>query len=160
MLKYLLIFLPFFSATAALADTVYFRYGVGVFDSQKTGAVKTFALGYQRSLGSAFTTQTDLGLFTDSGPGRKSSATLSQSIGPRTHVGPVHMAALWGAALVPTPDANRLSGRFQFVNDIILEVRGKNGVGFGASYRHLSNAGIELPNKGRDFLTFRISLSF
>jgi hypothetical protein len=157
MLKYLLLLLV---TQPAFANTLYFRYGVGVFDSQKTGAVKTFALGYQRPLGRALTLQSDVGLFTDSGPGRKSSLTLSQSIGPRTNIGPVHMAALWGAALVPTPDANRLSGRFQFVNDIILEVRGKNGVGFGVSYRHLSNAGIELPNKGRDMVTFRMSYSF
>lgn len=157
MLKTLILLLI---ATPALADTAYFRYGVGVFDPQKLGSVKTFALGYQHPISRVFLLQTDLGLFTDSGPGRKSSFTLSQSIGPRTNVGPVHLTSLWGVSAVPTPDNNRLSGYMQFVNDIILEVRGKNGVGFGASYRHMSNAGLSLPNKGRDWLTFRMSLSF
>jgi len=60
-----------------------------------------------------------------------------------------------GASLISQSDS-RLSTPFEFKHDIGIGVVGKNKVGIGINYSHLSNAGIKQPNLGRDLIQFKV----
>lgn len=62
-----------------------------------------------------------------------------------------------GPALISNTD-NRLSTVLQFKHDIGIGVVGKDKVGIGINYSHLSNAGIKLPNAGRDFILVKLTI--
>jgi hypothetical protein len=53
-----------------------------------------------------------------------------------------------------------LGGPFQFNHDFLLGVRGDNGALIGLDLKHMSSAGIEKPNVGRDFLLIHVELPF
>lgn len=62
-----------------------------------------------------------------------------------------------GPSLISNTD-NRLSTVLQFKHDIGIGVLGKDKVGIGINYSHLSNAGIKLPNAGRDFILIKLTI--
>jgi hypothetical protein len=58
----------------------------------------------------------------------------------------------FGPALITTPDA-KLSGHFQFNLSGAAGVKNRAGYGVGMKWEHFSNAGLILPNYGRDLWT-------
>ena len=65
--------------------------------------------------------------------------------------------AFFGPALISATDT-QLSTNFQFATDIGFGVRDRETF-MSVGYGHISNAGIKLPNKGRDYLLFLVGVS-
>lgn len=158
-MKKLLLILSLISSSA-MADTVA-KYGVNVpREGEKLGSSKTIFLSNQASIGGPFIRQYEIGGWVDNTgkPGQKSSLLVSPSVGLNVNAGVVYAQALVGPSLISSPDSV-LGGRFQFNNDFALGLRDpdtKATIGF--DYKHVSSAGLELPNRGRDFLMFRVSI--
>ena len=62
-------------------------------------------------------------------------------------------------ALITNTDA-RLSSVFQFKHTVGVGVRDYRNVEIGVDYSHISNAGLSLPNAGRDLVQLRMSVPF
>lgn len=128
--------------------------GKGILNVAGTPFERLAVVGYQRSLGYDFFIRPEAGYFEDlSGGDHKSSLWIDPMFGIRakTISGPeLHLGV--GPGWIKNPDA-LLGGHFQFA----LEGGGgayssDNKVFLGLVWRHLSSAGIEMPNQGRDFL--------
>jgi hypothetical protein len=146
--------------TSSFADTV-FKYGVNVpSGDKKLATTKALFIGEQSKLLGSVISQWELGgWFDNSGiEGRKSSVLGSVSLGVHVNAGYLFTQALIGPALMLPTDSN-LGGPLQFNNDFALGLRDpetKAAIGF--AYKHISSAGIFKPNKGRDFIMFRVSI--
>lgn len=147
-------------ASHAMADTVI-KYGANASkENEPLGSTKTIFLAYQETIFGPFIKQYELGGWIDNSghEGRKSSGLLGASAGINVNAQIFFAQALVGPSLISHTDTN-LGGHFQFNNDIAFGFRDpdtKATVGFG--YKHVSSAGLELPNRGRDFLMFRVSV--
>lgn len=51
-----------------------------------------------------------------------------------------------------------LSGYFQFFEDFGFGIKDKNHTAIGFSFKHISNAGLSSPNRGRDMLGLQIRI--
>jgi hypothetical protein len=144
----------FLFSTAAFAGNFVGKYGLGIApDSHSPVEVKLFSAGYQDTyLHDIMLYQLEAGVFADShGDGRRSSGFTAASTGIRVDPGTVYAEMLWGVALITSPDS-MLSTAYEFTNDTVIGIRDSKGRAFGIGYKHFSNAGIQLPNKGRDFV--------
>ena len=154
MRSWLLGFLALLSSTA-YAGNLIGKYGLGIMvpDSRSVAEVKLFSLGYQHDYWKdLLLAQYELGVFADAhGENRKSSGYIAASTGIRVSPGAVYAEVLWGVALITSPDS-MLSTVYEFTNDTVIGLRDSRGRAFGIGYKHFSNAGIKLPNKGRDFI--------
>jgi hypothetical protein len=138
----------------------FFKYGVGVSNSAKHSRVETkiLSIGRQTPLGPYLIHQVELGVWADSaGDGRTGSGFADYSVGVNVNVGRIYTQVLWGFAGITTPDAY-LGGNFMFNQDLSLGVRDTRGVAVGLNYKHISSAGIFMPNIGRDFGQVRVSI--
>jgi lipid A 3-O-deacylase PagL len=149
------------SFTIAKADEAFMGFGVGVFNSAKHGygEAKTYDLGARQDLVDGFYWQEKVGLWGIGGnpEGMKSSGYASTGLGFRVDFNPVEFHAGWSVAGITTPDTY-LGGYFQFNGDLGFTLRDtRHGNGIGLSYGHISSAGIEMPNQGRDFVTLELS---
>lgn len=159
-MKKLLLILSFLFASTAFADTAI-KYGVNVpREGEKLGSSKSIFLSNQAPIWGPIIRQYEIGGWVDNTgkPGQKSSLMGSVSAGVHVNAGVVYAQALVGPTLISTPDS-ALGGRFQFNNDFAIGLRDpetKATIGF--NYKHLSSAGLERPNRGRDFLLFRVSI--
>lgn len=147
------------------ADTVI-KYGANVpSDSEKMGRTKAIFISQQQMVfphvgANWLITQYEIGAWFDNSGinGRSSSSMGSVSAGINVNTGYIFGQALVGPALISAPDSN-LGGVFQFNNDVAFGLRDPDtNATFGFAYKHLSSAGIESPNRGRDFMLFRISI--
>lgn len=158
-MKKLLLILSLFTSTA-LADTVI-KYGVNVpREGEKLGSIKSIFLSNQAPIWGPVIRQYEIGGWVDNTgkPGQKSSLMVSPSVGVHVNAGVVYTQALVGPAFISSPDT-ALGGKFQFNNDFAIGLRDpetKATIGF--NYKHVSSAGLEMPNRGRDFLMFRVSI--
>jgi len=155
-----ILFLLLILANHAQADTIV-KYGSNVqSESERLGSTKAIFLAYQEKVVGPIITQYEFGgWFDNTGiEGRKSSALLGISWGVHANAGYVFGQALVGPAAISDTDIN-LGGHFQFNNDIAFGLRDPDTGGtVGFAYKHISSAGIFKPNKGRDFLMFRVSI--
>ena len=62
-----------------------------------------------------------------------------------------------GFARIGQPD-RLVSTNFQFLQGASLGLMDKNGAGLGVAFKHISNAGIKLPNFGYNFLALEVTL--
>lgn len=148
--------------STAQADDSIMKYGVGIFNSAKESRseMKQFSFAWQAPVFKGYLVrQYEVGGWLDSRSdiGRKSSGFTSASIGVPIEVGYFYAQALWGAALITTPD-EMLGSVFQFKHDMALGIRDEKGNTIGLNYSHMSDAGIKLPNEGRDVMSVRISI--
>jgi hypothetical protein len=158
-LKLYLISFFLFLPTTVIADT-YFNYGVGIFDSYANSLpVKTFSGGYRKFAYKSFFWQGEVGLWGDTaGQGRQSSGYSNFSLGAQVDTGIIVFRSSWGICGITTPDSD-LGGNFQFTQDFFIGFKDKffsNQIGL--VYKHISSAGLESPNAGRDFLVLSIGL--
>jgi hypothetical protein len=136
------------------------KYGVGILGSADYGTVatKVFSIGYEEDWFGPLIHQYELGLFSDSsGHGRSSSGFGFYSAGIEVKPGYFLVRSLWGVGLITSPDS-MLGGPFQFTQDLMIGVRDDKKNAIGIVYKHISSAGIELPNKGRDFITIQLEI--
>lgn len=140
----------------------YLLYGLGIANSAKYEQVETkvIGIGYRDQTILGLTQQVELGHFSDSTQldGRLSSWWAGYSLGieVQSPTGLV-LRLMIGPSLISTPDAY-LGGYFQFNNDAFAGLRDESGKSIGVSYKHLSSAGLESPNVGRDFLLFQVAV--
>lgn len=144
-----------FLSTSVFAGDFVGKYGVGIFvpDSQSPVEVKLFSAAYQDTFWKdVLLYQIEGGVFADAhGGGRSSSGFAAASVGVRVTPPVLYAESLWGAAFITSPDS-MLSTFYEFTNDTCLGIHDDRGRAIGACYKHFSNAGIQLPNKGRDFI--------
>lgn len=152
------LFLALMSGIAQADLSVSVGTGKGILDVPGTHFERVGALGYQLSWGDFFL-RPEVGFFGDlSGRGR-SSFWIVPLIGVRalSRSGPeLHIAG--GPGYLQNPD-EILGGHFQFSLEGgggIMDASGK--VYIGVAWKHLSSAGIEMPNQGRDFIMIQLRL--
>ena len=155
---YKCLILLFLLAQTCLADT-YIKYGIGISKDQQLGEVKVIAGGYQTPIYESIISQIELGYWSDPHLGRKSSIFGNVSFGLDIQAGILYTQALWGIALISQTDSI-LGGNFQFNHDIFLGLRDKNGYSIGIGYKHISSAGIYMPNLGRDMLMIKMAVPY
>jgi len=148
--------------TVSLADAVIFRYGLGFGAPRQSGRgeIKWFSLGIEQEKPSPWVTKAEIGVIADMKQdlGRRSGVFASYSIGPKMQLGPVQTRYMWGVGYLSHPD-QLLSSRFQFTHDLTFGLYDRKS-GLSLGYKHISNAGITLPNRGRDFLTLQAETYF
>jgi hypothetical protein len=140
------------------ADT-FASYGLGVFGSASTGRseTKVVTFGHEHNIfDGPFIWQYEVGGFNDSGGnGRKGSGFGNISGGLEATPGYFVLRSLWGVAGITTTDTE-LGGHFQFNQDLLVGVKDSRGVIFGLDYKHMSSAGFERPNRGRDLMMLHL----
>lgn len=131
------------------------KYGVGfgVPNATDTTEAKLVSFDLSNELGSLFRHKLSAGAWIDPHPEfNRSSATFSSySIGLRVEPGYFYFEDYAGLALISETDS-MLSTNFEFTEEVGMGVKDNEGRFFGLEYRHFSNAGIQDPNKGRDFV--------
>lgn len=136
------------------------NYGVGLFHSAKYSRAETkvFSLGVITSFkNKTFADKWETGLWADQiKEGRKSSSFGSYSLGIRAFPAIFELSSFWGIGAISNKDAF-LGGPYpQFFQDFYFGIRDDRGTSLGLNYKHISSAGIVMPNKGRDFMTIRV----
>lgn len=137
------------------------RFGIGMKtqESKSHGDVKTFNLGYQGEFGGALSLldyKWEAGGWIDNvRKGRKHGGFVSGSVGVEPRIGAFYANAFVGLAAISPTDA-MLGSVYQFVEDFGFGVGDQRKVRVGLNYKHISNAGIKMPNRGRDFLTLQV----
>jgi hypothetical protein len=126
--------------------------GQGIFGASGTPFERVVEIGYEVPFAGDFFFRPEAGYFEDlSGGGNKSSAWGGVVFGVRaltTSGLEIHVSV--GPTYLQSPDTI-LGGHFQFNPEIgICFNDGKNCI--GPAFVHLSSAGIEMPNNGRDFI--------
>lgn len=147
------LYLAFFSffCLQAHADEVSLRYGIGAIEKQ--AHTRYFSAVYRDNVFDIpiFIKQTEIGYIKDSQDINAWSLFRSYGIQFKADW---YFRAVAGMGLI-SKKGNRLGGNFQFTEEIEL---GYKQVGLG--YKHISNAGIQKPNLGRDFLQLSINIPF
>jgi hypothetical protein len=158
----LLLLCSIFLSTQCFADAIIFRYGLGFGAPNQAGRgeIKWFSLGIEQEKPAPWVTKAEIGVISDMKQdiGRRSGLFASWSAGPKMQLGPVQTRYLWGVGYLSHPD-QLLSSRFQFTHDLIIGLYDRKS-GLSLGYKHISNAGITLPNRGRDFLTLQAETYF
>lgn len=142
----------------AFAENVYMQYGLGITapDANSVADVKLAAVGYQADLGLIDYRIEFGGWFDNSGyRGAKNSGygALLLGVEPELNIknfGGLYVNWFSGVGAITTPDS-LLSSAFQFFHDASIGLQDSRGVRIGLHYKHISNAGITEPNRGRDF---------
>jgi len=143
-----------------LGEGTFFKYGVGRKTPDQLGVsqVKTFSVGRQSSLLYILDQKWEVGMWSDTvGNGRKSSGFGGWSMGIEPKLGSFYIHSFWGVIGITTTDT-MLSTNLQFMQDLGVGLRDARGVGIGAGYKHISNAGIKQPNRGRDFFFVQLQI--
>lgn len=161
-MKNLLLVLCLLFPTISSADAILFRYGLGFGAPNQVGRgeIKWFSIGIEKDHQTPWVSQAELGVISDmkQGLGRQSGLFVSYAAGPKMQLGPVQTRYLWGVGYLSHTDS-LLSSHFQFTHDLTIGLYDlKSGLSLG--YKHISNAGITLPNRGRDFITLRAETYF
>lgn len=155
-----LLFLMCILVSSAHADEAFTGFGLGAFNTAKggPGSVKIGQIGHRFDLIEGFYWQNKLGFWGQGANdyGMKSSAYIASGIGFRVDLAPVEFHSGYSLGLISVPDSY-LGGPFQFNGEVYIGLRGKYGNGFGLKYEHISSAGIEMPNQGRDFFILELS---
>lgn len=145
----------------AKAEEVYVSYGLGAFKSAENvvSETKITNAGVRLKIYSPWEWQIKLGGWLDGSgnPTRKSS--FYTSTGPQyvINAGPVVIRNGIGLAYISNPDSY-LGGRFpQFDLEVYVGLKNKTGSAIGFQLEHLSSAGINKPNIGRDFFVLQLS---
>ncbi len=154
-----LIFLLLFSSLAhAQGDQFSVDAGFGVFNSGKNSLseTKTVAIGYQEDLWDALKQRVTLGGWVDdAGNGKNNSVFLAGQLGFEVNRDGLVAGVFSGPAVISNTDV-LLGGHFQFMDDVRLGIQDRIGSYVGVFYRHLSSAGLEMPNIGRDMVGVEI----
>jgi len=162
MVRALLIACSLLYPSHSLADAILFRYGLGFGAPGQTGRgeVKWFSIGLEKDHKQPWVSQAEIGVISDmkQGLGRNSGLFVSYAAGPKMQLGPVQTRYLWGVGYLSHPD-QLLSSHFQFTHDLTIGLYDRTS-GLSLGYKHISNAGITLPNRGRDFVTLRAETYF
>jgi len=158
--KYLILLL---FCSISQANDLQIRYGIGIFvpDTKNPTEIILVSLAHQRPfLKDLLVNKIELGAFSDSRSdlGRRSSGYIADSIGLRIQpFQGFYVESLWGLSALSHTDS-WLGSHFQFMQDLGIGFVDSNSSTIGLSYKHISSAGLFLPNKGRDFIVIQIGI--
>lgn len=138
----------------------YASFMLGEFHSADKSPVevKFVNIGIRKPLALGLTQQMEVGGWTDSGGnGRKGSAYGAYQVG--VEVDSFILARFMaGPAFISTPDTYLGASFPQFTEELFLGLCGKNNNTVGLKYKHVSSAGLIMPNMGRDMIGIEASL--
>lgn len=130
--------------------------GKAAFESvQGAPFERAASLGFEHSFQNGIFVRPEAGWFMDNSGRGVSSAWAAPLVGVRSSssVGPsVHLAL--GPGYLQNPDSI-LGGHFQFSLEGGASLVDRN-FGIGVVWKHLSSAGINMPNRGRDFIALQV----
>lgn len=139
-------------------EGTFLKYNVNAHPIHLTD-VKGLALGYQHEI-SLFETKLEGGFWNDSSgrSGAKGSGFGQVAIGVEPEAGSFYLNFFQGLGFITTPDS-QLGGMFQFFESMGFGIRDqKSKVSVGPTYTHISSAGLEHPNEGRDLMGIQIMI--
>lgn len=151
------LFLLTLLSTKSLADEYNFRYGISTPRSPSQS--KVFGLGYYDHLvyGFHYTLQADL-INTPANTKSNTSFIAGPGLGLSVEGEKAFARVTWGPSYLSQKDQD-LGGHFQFMQDLVIGVQDYYNI-IGVGYKHISSAGIEKPNHGKDFLYIIIGVKF
>ncbi len=157
----LIIFLAILLSSALAQANPVISLGIGksAFRGNGTPFERAVAIGWEQPFTAGFFVRPEGGWFTDNSGSGQSSPWLSTLGGVRasSEVGPtVHLAV--GPSYLHNPD-QKLGGHFQFSLEGGVGMEDKN-FAIAMVWKHLSSAGINMPNQGRDFIMAQIRIPF
>lgn len=141
------------------AADISIRGGAAIENQQVTGGSKIFGLRYADDLLGGLRFAGEVGGYVDNlGNGRKGAALAKFQLGaePGPKVG-TYGAAYTGVCGITSSDTMN-SSWYEFCTDFGLGIRDEK-THIGIFYSHTSNAGLKLPNHGRDWITMEIGFS-
>lgn len=145
-------------STTCLAEEMVIDAGLGVLNSKgySLSQNKFTKIGLENNLWYALKQRINTGLWLDSRSDEyKSSAFGGYQLGFEVRNDTL-IASIWsGPTLISSPD-QQLGGMIQFNETIFLGITDKMGETIGIAYNHLSSAGLEIPNQGRDYVGLEI----
>jgi len=151
----LFILIIFLMASKSNAYELGIKYGLGfgVPEQQEPSEVKFVSVEIQNSLGSLLKHKLAAGGWFDPKPVLKRSGASfgAYSIGIKVEPGIFYAENFFGVSLISQTDS-MLSTNFEFTEEIGIGIQDALGRFLGFQWKHFSNAGIQLPNKGRDFM--------
>lgn len=161
---YLILFIVFIGwSLTSKADQFDFKYGLefGMPNQVDTAESKLVALEYQDDLNFFVQHKIGIGAWFDDHPEfkRTNSTFISYSIGIQVLPGFFYLENFFGIAYIGQTDS-MLSSNLEFIEEIGIGMQDMIGRFIGIEYRHFSNAGISLPNKGRDFILINTGIHF
>lgn len=148
----------FYWSSHANAADYSVKFGPGIEGQTLTGASKMFGIREESYQVRGIYTAVELGGWSEATEGRKPAAYTKFQVGakPGPETG-LYGYAFFGPALISSTDT-QLSTNFQFATDIGFGVRDRYTF-MSVGYAHISNAGIKLPNRGRDYCIFSMGVS-
>lgn len=151
-MKKLILFLIIFSCKI-YADSTFLKYGLGfgVPQQKSISQVKLISVGNQYE-SKIFDYKFEAGGWADNTHyhGVKNSGFISMSLGVEPKIETIFIHWFTGVAAITDTDV-LLGSWYQFCHDFGVGLHDKRKVKFGFHYKHFSNAGIRMPNRGRDF---------
>lgn len=142
---------------AALLFLSSFETAYLTFGKDEINDSRYISLGLTDDFNGLIKDRIEIGYWKD--PYNSSSFYTTYQLGLSAKNEIVYAEFFTGPSLITQPDY-RLSTPFEFKHDIGIGVLGKDKVGIGINYSHLSNAGIREPNLGRDSLQLKLTLPF
>lgn len=129
------------------------KYGLETTDQVTAKEVKFVSLEYQNDIAFIFRHKLAAGAWFDQNTdlNQSSSNFVAYSMGIKVEPGIFYLENLFGISLISRTDA-LLSTNFEFTEELGVGVQDEYGRYIGASFKHFSNAGIQLPNIGRNFI--------
>jgi hypothetical protein len=150
----------FYMTSHAKADEVVIRGGTAIIDNSPNGASKVFGIRHESDSDFGIYSAQELGGYVDNrGDGRRSSMLLKYQLGvmPGPQVG-IFGKVFTGPCVITSPDTV-LSSWYQWATDFGFGVR-DDLTSLSITYSHISNAGLKLPNQGRDFVVLEMGFAF
>jgi hypothetical protein len=157
MNKLFILFLLMVSCTASADIVLSVGVGKGITREAGTPFERAVALGYEHRFKQGFFVRPEVGYFMDNSGQGLSSFWAGPLIGVAavSTVGPtLHLAI--GPSYLHHPD-QILGGHFQFSLEGGISLLDDN-FSIGLYWKHLSSAGFEMPNKGRDFIVAQVRI--
>lgn len=156
ILVFLLLWVAFFAALIYLggeaeASEAFLRYSVSAVKPYPQ--IKSISAGYQEPLG-LFEIKYEFGIMHDTRTASAMGFGLV-GIGIEPTYGPIYVYFFQSAGLV-TGEDSYISGYFQFFEEAGVGFKGRNGTAVSFGARHISNAGLSYPNKGKDTINFQV----
>lgn len=147
-----------FSGSAMASLSISVGAGKAITDNPPQPFERAVALGYQIPLGMDVFARPEAGYFLDiSGGDHLSSWWAGAMLGVQAlskNGTEIHIGV--GPAYLENPDGI-LGGHFQFTPEFGIGISSED-VYIGVAWKHLSSAGFEMPNIGRDFITLQLRL--
>lgn len=148
--------LAMISGTVFANNMTFVKYHVQAVDNPSD--VKSISFGQQSDLFSFAQKKWEVGYFVDRRPGARSSAYGFVGVGVEPTAGSLYVNFFQSVGGISSPDSY-LGGRFQFMEEVGIGIKDKEKkTSVGLLYKHISSAGLNRPNKGRDFIGIQVSI--